>query len=513
MQDSSHPASDATASDNVDARALSNTAETPAGARRWIVVPFLIQFIGCWLLLAITLFLDPFGLSNATRSYSQDVLNRLFSPFYPSDGHDSMAVALLRDEDLARFTRPSERDWPAPMAFHAKVLAAILRYQPKAVFVDLLFLDEVPDAQFAALARMARRYKARKVGLLFVGASERLNASDRTPLRQESLAAPRPGDLPLPLMEKLRTPTPSAVTPKLSLLAADPDTNIEIVAGTVAPEDGVLRSYPLSSRLRDGRRAPSAASQLYELWTEEDFPSADAPHLELVWGSQPHEVNTRWMACTEPKGFFGRLGRLVLGARSLKNACPTTPTVPVTDLLLPGVDDDARDMIENKIVLYGTDLDAAGDLFVTALSDHLPGVYVHAMALDNLVVYGDGYIRRDVRALGIRINESHVEYLVAIPILALILATYLTFLEARIVRRWGAPGVRVARAMVPLGGAFALALLMLVLYFGFRMAPVNWVGLLALYAPLERLARSRPVERWCERVISGSARILATLRQ
>jgi hypothetical protein len=79
---------------------------------------------------------------------------------------------------------------------------------------------------------------------------------------------------------------------------------------------------------------------------------------------------------------------------------------------------DLEAKVRGKAVLYGVNLQSAGDVVSTPWHDRLPGVQVHAMALDNLLTYGDNYKRVSEPSIEIPLSRGTEFLLVAMFILA-----------------------------------------------------------------------------------------------
>jgi CHASE2 domain-containing sensor protein len=72
--------------------------------------------------------------------------------------------------------------------------------------------------------------------------------------------------------------------------------------------------------------------------------------------------------------------------------------VLATSLLAPEAGDETspkggEPWIRRRVVLYGISSDAFGDRIDTPAATGIPGIYLHAMALRNLLEYGDEYKR------------------------------------------------------------------------------------------------------------------------
>ncbi len=140
----------------------------------WFVAAVLMFF--AWLQIA----LNPFGFSDLTQRYSQDISNLLITgPYlYPTTGRDQVSVALIEEETLQTLQTP----WPWNYGMHARALDAILAYKPKAVVVDFLFVDSRPD-------ETAQRPGRRDRALQEMGRAAVFRGRHRTSLWRSAAAA------------------------------------------------------------------------------------------------------------------------------------------------------------------------------------------------------------------------------------------------------------------------------------------------------------------------------------
>src|SRR5690606_37563123 len=115
----------------------------------------------------------------------------------------------------------------------------------------------------------------------------------------------------------------------------------------------------------------------------------------IFWGTRVNLRNESWMAGDAPVADL--LESLRSGYTGLRVPVPYTTTLYVRDLMNPRAetraiaDQQARALLENRFVLYGANLSGVNDLIVTPTRQILPGVYLHAMALDNLLHWGPNY--------------------------------------------------------------------------------------------------------------------------
>ena len=118
--------------------------------------------------------------------------------------------------------------------------------------------------------------------------------------------------------------------------------------------------------------------------------------MEILWPSKTPELNRKWMKCDRQGDPWTRLLARIKRDHplELKEDCPYTATLSVAHLL-GTFDPDVERAIRNKAVFYGAGFDAATDRVISPTYHDLPGVYLHAMAYDNLVSLGKDYKRAD----------------------------------------------------------------------------------------------------------------------
>jgi CHASE2 domain-containing sensor protein len=339
---------------------------------------------------------DLFGLASLSRTLSQDAFNRLFDPLserqalvaeratdpasssadgaisgasqVASDGRD-IAVVLLGDNALDALGW----NWPTPFSNHALVLNTILEHEPAAVMVDFLFPEERGPP--VMLRESIADYQDSGTPLYF---------------------AEIPGRFP-PITESLW----SAFTKEV-----DNGTKPRFVPVPSLVEYGVVREYPAVDK--EGKT--TAAFQIYNdllrhkppyAALQERQPIEDDRPLTLLWPVDIPDLNKVYMKC--PKiGFWDKvLPGLKYGEhhadseRGVFEQCPTYSTIPVELLLTSHFDPNkhaqVREYLRNRIVFYGASITGASDIAFTATHGRLPGVYLHAAALDNLIALGRKY--------------------------------------------------------------------------------------------------------------------------
>lgn len=124
-----------------------------------------------------------------------------------------------------------------------------------------------------------------------------------------------------------------------------------------------------------------------------------------------------------------------------------------------------KSIVEGSIVLVGGQIEGVQDYVVSPVHGSLPGVFFHAMALDNLITFGKSYTREDD-------SVDHVNFVIWLLYMTLLIsirrfASNYMFLRWLNERQW------------LLSGSFIVGILSLV--FGvFHFAPSSWISILAL---------------------------------
>lgn len=293
------------------------------------------------------------GLSFELTPWNQALINSIAKHAYDSSKQEETTVLLFREKDLVDL----HTYYPVPWELHAEVLSALATHAPRTVFVDFSFLDRRPGENIDALATSLCNLKQAGADVL--------------------IAAPYPTERdPGVLPELLQCATP--VSPQIGY------------------EEGVsgILAYPLQVQAGAKTAIPSAAYAAYQAYTGQPTGEAHAlarGDMELIWPSGVATLNKKWMDCERPHLLESIRQVLDEGPLSLKRACPYTPTISVRDLLGSPDDPDIENALKGKTVFYGGGFNLSNDLFSSPVFENLPGVYLHAMAFDNLITLGADY--------------------------------------------------------------------------------------------------------------------------
>lgn len=300
--------------------------------------------------------LDLLGATGVSERYSQDLLNQVLAPHYPREAQGKLTVVLVTDQALDALGQP----WPASYGFHAKVLKAVAARQPKAIMIDLIFKDRRADPTLPQLESTLERLKEEHIPVYVA-----VGSSSGSAVRQE-----------------IARFTEAVPVPKV-----------------LDRYDRTNREYPLIlNELSPPKQ--TAALRLYTDLKLNGAASIDAEHdfadpMQIFWGTKPPEQQQQLIRCNRPpptaRSALWR--RLFGGQASVQTDCYYAQTLLVDHLFTGGSGSRMKDLIEGKVVFYGASLLGVNDFVYPATHVRLPGVFMHAMALDNLLTFGTAYRR------------------------------------------------------------------------------------------------------------------------
>lgn len=465
---------------------------------------------------------------------------QIHGPNYPDTHQDSVAVVLFNDESLNSL----KTQWPAPYSVHADVLSRILDQRPSAVFVDLLFVDERDDFTLDVLTEVIDDYRTAGVPLLFASPPPEMK---KTSLLPEIIDAIGPHLIDQTASVRLMTREEYSDGGEYASALAYP---IPVegercatwpVAFTMARiQQGLPWRRSADCSVEDVAKAAAVALQRNANGERKH------PSFETRWGSiegagvEKLQVCTKealssdhlltgplqdWFAAKDwlPVLYNSTAGRTILswsGLSSFVQRCPYTPSANAVAVLnlKSGQRHDSepckepvQECLHKRVVLYGADISAAADRVNTPTAGRVPGVYVHAMALDNILTYGFLDSGKLQRTVAIAKRKSWIDWFVVIFVCVLI-ALLNSFASDRI--RVGTGSVRislflaaalVASVCISMILGFLLIVLDMISYrmtgFCFLPPSINWLGIQGLAAILmfvdalglrERVRRSAP---------------------
>ena len=345
------------------------------------------------LLLMLIFFLNPFGLRTAAEKYNEDLIIGFNAPMYPTTAQQQIAVILLDDA----FVRHYAERYPVDYSSLNQLLLRISQFQPKAVFFDILQYYKTSEHLNFWTRRLA---KSQQKFPVFMASIPQVDSSDY--FANQST-----------LRKNLRASSQF----------------------TAVGWEGYQHYYPLKLTI-GGEQYQSAAMDLYQAWClseaqrcpyqETEFSNGDLFDDVMIvqWGSNPAEnqqdyvyleagqhcqdsATSRWRLLLE--GISSRFHSGLSGGEVEKSSsypCPQVLTVSATKLFQED-NKQALEVLKDRVILVGYGLESSADLVVSPVNGALPGVFFHAVALDNLINFGDNYwhVPNTIEFLGINISD------------------------------------------------------------------------------------------------------------
>ena len=371
-------------------------AARPAGPAR--VPGAVLQSL---LLAAVALFflnLNVMGTASPSKRFSQDLVYAWFGneawlfprAALPAAGarglQPRVVVVMLNERALAlRGAR-----WPVPVQFHAQFLAELEVLKPRGIFLDFLLLDPASAADTCELLRVAQRLRTERIPLyLAVTRTEDLTVLE-SPGCQDPQGVPiRAREVFIPVAVLRQVDNSDFVSRRYPF---------EQRSAAQAPGSGVV-SAAVRMYCEAGPKAGACLARLT------DYESADAG-FELAWSPDGDPFNQRWSH--EPCSPRISPMRAVLNEPVLprESPCPPVATLFADALLNPeldpalGLDNDTLfNITQGSFLMVGGNFRGSGDLITTPLHTLLPGIFYHAVALQNLLAFeGQPKVRKEFRA-------------------------------------------------------------------------------------------------------------------
>ncbi|NOX09479.1 MAG: CHASE2 domain-containing protein, partial [Gammaproteobacteria bacterium] len=331
----------------------------------------------------LALIADPFGLESQSDDASRDVFYRLISPLYSSKVQKDIVIVLLNEKSIQSLYDSriiASNEWPILYQDHGYLISRIANYHPRAIFVDVYFKkNRSTDNTFDAMYRRIKR------------------ASDYN-------------NVPMYFSRGTGTESLTPIQKKIS----------ELGQLTVNGWSGYIQGYPLEEN-----NIPTVAAALYVESCGKDAPfnacsdnyiditKKSRGPISVLWGNSPAPpvIRQTIKECSKKNIFSQLIGGLFSGILDINpedyltsTDCPFHQMIGINELIAidKGIYDDTRndrfkkqleEALRDKIIFYAIDFNGVNNRIVTPVHGTLPSVFLHAMALDNLIQYGNNYVR------------------------------------------------------------------------------------------------------------------------
>jgi CHASE2 domain-containing sensor protein len=473
--------------------------------------------VAAFFLLAICAF-DSFGIDQQADDQSARTIGQLEAPFYGMGdgrvGQKAVTVVLIDNQSLRL------QDWTVPLSYEDQSLlvGAIANYDPAGIFLDFSYTwphGDDPRAEVKNFAddlkASARREHGADIAIMIgeVGGQTQEDAFTLLPLHE---------------IQSVGVSWNSNTWTTYPFRANVTGSPYQAVAEVHGPRQ-------FSGHVGANVSTPMAAVALYKAWCarQDELGDKDAcragwtPPLDdqlfVTWGFGASQASKRFVApddarCVMPDDSFGtrlmqalkkgldamfRAARSNDGNDAIETRCVYTDTISASQLLNASAqDEDAiRNLIKDRVVLVGAAHSFTDDYHIIPHVGRVPGVLIHAMAVDNLITEQDRYTRPSPLVFS-NLNlewADVIEQILTIVLIMIMWRSHVAALEARkaggnsIALLWG--------ALVGLGVVIASVCLV---WFVLHWAPINAFAVAALVGSLailfeqhsERVAASKP---------------------
>jgi CHASE2 domain-containing sensor protein len=481
----------------------------------------LAPLIGVVVVFVLTV-LDPLGFENVTKSQSEKIFYKIYAAVYPTTIRDNVSVVLLDNKTIEETFNDS---WPPSHLVHRRVLEAILTYHPTAVLVDMFFFHRNSKDDFKKNTKpLAAEYSQNDIPLLLTVATPGTGTyrsriglpemEDEEFINKVTLVSAElegePGQPPLYPLTSDSPYEPAAVGLYHAICkkAEQKYSNLPKDDWFKQPDDWISK-VRCPTKISDG--------SIDKKTTDAGEVSKD---MEVVWGLIPAHINClrleahseiSKLTCNDfGSTWIGRAIELLWVAllpprhRDIDPmAIPYHSEISTTDLLKGENRDKLKDSLRGKVVIYSSRVGPTKDFVLSPVHGNIDGAFIHAMAVDNLLTWGEQSIIR--RAPEGWFYKDWTEFQ---PTILMAFAALLIFLYRRYQVRpsSSAESVEVLRHRDERFLKWASRLLYSIIivvglyeFFVLRIAPFNWLGLLIVVHIAHR------IDRWFFYVVEHEA--------
>lgn len=313
--------------------------------------------------------IDPLGIRNSAEKHYEDHIIRMWAPFYSQKVNDDIVIILLDDNYLNK-----TKTYPVTYNNLSRLLKSISRFEPSAVFFDILQHHE----HSPNLSRWLKRLDNQNYPVFMASDPE-----------YDSIS---------------RLNDPSSLRNKISQVS-----NLAAVSWS-----GIGHHYPMSIPWNN-TVMDTVALSMYKAWCSnnnqcpQNFNDFKNPMI-VQWSNKFSQNQSHFFPINseceiQNKSNFEQFINIIKisltqGIRSeqsleknLREKCPPILTISAMKFIEQGAANSEilKKAIKNKSVLIGYHVSGSVDAIKSPVHGTLPGVFYHAMALDNLITLGNKY--------------------------------------------------------------------------------------------------------------------------
>lgn len=338
------------------------------------------RLLVCAVVAVLTLwasFLGDFFLSeNLLKTAWARISAPLIAKSYADGAKASLAVVHLDANAL----EASGGVWPVPYGYHAGVLRRIAAFRPRLIFVDFTFESARDDQTLKRFTDTLCDIQHQGIEVLLAGPATR----GPSRLREELEVVRAQGCFRLVSIEQIRAATDRGAWeyPLFSQASTQASTQSKL------PSAALAIAQVMDERFRPGQPAwPGESDKLAMIW------GLTPAQNSLNWMVEDAEAHTLEQYCQPWTPW--RLLPAYLRASKKKEideppVCVFHESIAVERLLSGNSSfEEARrleQLLKGRAVLYGASFN--NDFVYSPIQGEIPGVYLHAMAADNLLTFG-----------------------------------------------------------------------------------------------------------------------------
>ncbi len=382
--------------------------------------------------------LDPFGIEAASHARSEQATLRITAPWYEPSGQ---VTAVVIDDE---YIRKRSAGWPLSYGDQSRLIRSILAAKPAVLVIDLVYphrhTGAPPDPQAPPDPKRAEDSVTRLIDPIVAAAQTTPEGEAATTVVFTAMAREPgasdfkfcPGDAQTEhdlldegsiqgdLLERIRGSdvhpkrpylrlayvrwsgcgnryplllggSTSAATPAFEAFRAycrtHPMGTCPKTSPAARPEDlAEPEDYRLPMIVRSGAFPPSTQGFAYDPQVCQKFAERRGKEKK-DWVSPWRKL---WVSFEQATlGLFADLRNDPRAKFSLP--CPAVTVVPLSVLETASAED-LTELFTGKAVLIGANLSGIPDAVASQVHGQIPGVVWHAMALDNLIALGSGYL-------------------------------------------------------------------------------------------------------------------------
>jgi hypothetical protein len=326
--------------------------------------------------------IDPLGVSVQESRAVDNSLAWLNGNVWPYKPSNKVAVLLIDEDDLKSF----ELDWPIPYSKTASIIRLLACAQAAGVFFDFTASEQFNLAEgseelkavlsdWSKVPRCNDGQKPNPIEVFF-GEIDRKNDYNK------SITSGMSDDL--------------AGRHRTFWIGSAPDERIYWPGRMEFPPEPISDASDQSPAFGIARRFCKLPHGDVELCPRPDLEKAQVP-LRLFWSAEVSDDQNEFLParpgsdCREPLTFsHGLAVFLRLSSMGRYQTCPPVLTLVARQLYAedPG---NPPPFLKGRFVFVGANLAGLNDAIQSPVHGYLPGVYYHAVALDNLWHFGVDY--------------------------------------------------------------------------------------------------------------------------